>query len=378
MNKYFLTLCVFLCLSGSVLAQVPQAFQYQAVARNSNGKLISDQDIGVKISIANDPLNPTFIYAEEHTSKTNHYGLFSLEIGTGDPIGSALFSDINWANGNWYLTVAVDSTGGTSYTDIGEVKIISVPYSLYAEKAGSLSGPTDITLGDLTDVSTQGVSNEKVLKYDGTTWVAGNDLKDDADADPTNEIQTLSISGSDLAISSGNSVTIPGVPSGTMMMFCGPSANIPAGWLECDGASYIKSQYPELSAAIGIAWGGTGSTFNVPDMRGRFARGLDDGQGRDPDVTSRSASNSGGNTGDAVGSAQDDAFQGHFHGIQVMSGTGGGSNNWVAKGGGPAIPSFPIEAPTTMSIAGGGNLGVPRVAAETRPQNVNVIYIIKE
>jgi microcystin-dependent protein len=69
-----------------------------------------------------------------------------------------------------------------------------------------------------------------------------------------------------------------GVPVGTVVAFAGPSTNIPAGWLLCDGAvlnATTNPQYAQLFAAIGTAWGGTGVTsFNIPDLRGVFLRGV--------------------------------------------------------------------------------------------------------
>lgn len=66
-------------------------------------------------------------------------------------------------------------------------------------------------------------------------------------------------------------VTPNGVPAGTIVMFAGPSA--PDGWLLCDGALYSKSAYPALFAAIGTAWGESGDSFQVPDLRGRLPVG---------------------------------------------------------------------------------------------------------
>lgn len=97
------------------------------------------------------------------------------------------------------------------------------------------------------------------------------------------------------------------VPSGTVLPFAGASA--PAGWLICDGSAISRTTYPNLFAAISIAHGsGDGSTtFNIPDLRGRFMRGVDGTAGRDPDKTGRLAAASGGNTGNAVGSVQTNA-----------------------------------------------------------------------
>lgn len=126
-------------------------------------------------------------------------------------------------------------------------------------------------------------SDSKMLEYhDGTQWV------------PSNVGQT---------------------PIGTIVPFAGP--NLPAGWLRCDGATVIRVTYADLYTAIGNSWGsGNGSTtFHLPDLRGRFARGVDGGAGRDPDAASRTASNAGGNTGGNLGSVQADAALAHTHGI---------------------------------------------------------------
>lgn len=61
----------------------------------------------------------------------------------------------------------------------------------------------------------------------------------------------------------------PGVPVGSVTAFAGE--HVPAGWLLCDGATHSKAQYPALAAVLGAT--GTGTSFNVPDMRGRIPMG---------------------------------------------------------------------------------------------------------
>ena len=97
------------------------------------------------------------------------------------------------------------------------------------------------------------------------------------------------------------------LPSGVILAFS--SDNIPEGWLKCDGSIVSRTVYAALYAAIGDSCGnGDGSTtFHLPDYRGRFLRGTDDGSGRDPNAGSRTAMNSGGDTGDSVSSIQADA-----------------------------------------------------------------------
>jgi microcystin-dependent protein len=80
----------------------------------------------------------------------------------------------------------------------------------------------------------------------------------------------------------------------------------PDGWLLCDGHPVSRSTYAALFQAIGTLHGGGDgvNTFNLPDYRGRFQRGVDDGTGRDPNAATRYAANVGGVTGDVVGSIE--------------------------------------------------------------------------
>jgi microcystin-dependent protein len=152
------------------------------------------------------------------------------------------------------------------------------------------------------------------------------------------------------------------VPAGVIMPYGGTIA--PSGYLLCNGQAVSRVTYADLFAAVGTAFGsGNGSTtFNVPDLRGRFLRGLDGGAGRDPDAASRTAMNSGGNAGDNVGSVQDDQLESHTHNTTMY--------NEVNDSGDYAATTDSTGSPTDIvTSATGGN--------ETRPKNANVNFIIK-
>lgn len=102
---------------------------------------------------------------------------------------------------------------------------------------------------------------------------------------------------------------------GVVKMFAGATA--PTGYLECNGAAVSRTTYAALFTAIGVLHGqGNGSTtFNVPDMRGKFARGYDHGATNDPDAATRTAPTTGGSTGDAVGSIQGESVKAHGHAV---------------------------------------------------------------
>jgi len=126
-------------------------------------------------------------------------------------------------------------------------------------------------------------------------------------------------------------------------------SSAPTGWLECDGSAVSRATYAALFTAISTTWGtGDGSTtFNIPDMRGYFPRGYDNGRGID--------------TGRALASNQADAFAAHTHTID--GGNNGSSSSYVTRQSNTASPGI------TTSSAGG--------AAETRPVNVAIMFLIK-
>src|SRR5690606_9188794 len=74
---------------------------------------------------------------ETHNASTNANGLLSLVIGAGT-VQSGTFSSIDWGNGPYFIKTETDISGGTNYTLTGTQQLMSVPYALYAEKAGTV------------------------------------------------------------------------------------------------------------------------------------------------------------------------------------------------------------------------------------------------
>ena len=166
------------------------------------------------------------------------------------------------------------------------------------------------------------------------------------------------------------------LPSGMIVAYAG--AQPPAGWLPCDGRAVSRTTYAALYGVVGNTWGrgDATTTFNLPDLRGRFLRGVDGGAGHDPDASTRISINDGGNMGDMVGSLQRDAMQGHAHAIDqllLVGNTDGQGTARIAKSDQGSVP-FRI---TTNALISDGAHGVPQIAEETRPQNASVNYIIK-
>ena len=134
--KYFLFL-PFLALIGQVYAQAPQGFNYQGVARSTTGEPLANQNISVKTSILSGSQIGPLVYSENHTATTNQFGLFTLTIGSGSAVTTTTFSAIDWSSvESKFLKVEIDPLGGSNYTLTGSTQLLSVPYALYAAKAG--------------------------------------------------------------------------------------------------------------------------------------------------------------------------------------------------------------------------------------------------
>jgi hypothetical protein len=128
-------LLAILFLSKFTFSQAPQSIHYQGVARDAGGTIISSGSIGLKFEILQ---GATQVYSEEQSASPSAAGIFTAAIGTGTN-SSGSFSAINWSAGPYFIRVSLDETGGTSFTTVGTSQLRSVPYSLYAEKAGSVN-----------------------------------------------------------------------------------------------------------------------------------------------------------------------------------------------------------------------------------------------
>ena len=135
MKKLFTLLALTITLIAS--AQAPQGFNYQATVRNSAGALITNQNVLFKFNIMLNSQTSLPVYSETHQAPTDDLGQVNLVIGTGTPtIGT--FSSINWGNGTYYLGIELNT--GSGFVVMGTTQLFSVPYALYANTAGNITG----------------------------------------------------------------------------------------------------------------------------------------------------------------------------------------------------------------------------------------------
>jgi len=210
------------------------------------------------------------------------------------------------------------------------------------------------------------------------------------------------------------------VPVGTIVAYAGDSIDPPEGWLYCDGSSVSSLDYPDLYQIISTYFGdgvedgktggaGTGD-FNIPDLRGMFLRGADNGTGRDPDAGARVPLYHNGATGDNVGSSQSDEIESHDHTMNhdhdpfltegagehshsgsvtvpriTSTGTYDSEDGFYYYTNGVTSTNYPLNGSTSTVEDHSHQVDVPEYVGdtgntggnETRPMNVYVNFIIK-
>ncbi|MFC2138060.1 tail fiber domain-containing protein [Bacteroidota bacterium] len=193
----------------------------------------------------------SIVYSEIHYATTDEFGLVNLKIGLGSALSGA-FDKINWAKGNYYVKIEMDEDGGSNFKELGSTQLLSVPYALYAQSSGNLHYSNNkhcnkcydndkdstnelITFMSLQDnilkIAEGGDTNyldlsyldlpdedDQQLSYDSISYILYledggeinlSNLVNDADDDPTNEIQDISLDGNELSISNGSTLILP-------------------------------------------------------------------------------------------------------------------------------------------------------------------------
>jgi hypothetical protein len=214
LKKY---LFILILASGYILSfgqgSVPLGIHYQAVARDSYGKELSNKDIDVRFSIISDNPLGTVVYQELHSKvTTSKYGVFSLIIGHGTPTGGIFgeLSQITWSKAFHFLKVEVKFE--STFIDMGTMQFLAVPYALYAQKSlePGPQGPKGETgsqglQGKEGPAGAKGETGLQGLKGDtGPQGQQGLQGPKGEQGDPASDNQTLSFDGTNLSLSVGN------------------------------------------------------------------------------------------------------------------------------------------------------------------------------
>ncbi|MBO4751295.1 MAG: hypothetical protein J5526_00930, partial [Bacteroidales bacterium] len=206
MKRSLLALLAVL-MSLVAMAQAPQKMTYQAVVRDNNGQLVSNGNVGVRITIVRGSETGTEVYSQTETVHTNDNGLFTTMIGgTG-------FDAIDWGNGPYYLKSEVDPDGGTNYILTTTQQMVSVPYALHAGTVDSIIGGVNFTETDPIFNAWNKDYNDLINRPTIPTNVS--ELTNDAGyLTSFTETQVLSISNDTIYLTGGSYVKLPAGFSG--------------------------------------------------------------------------------------------------------------------------------------------------------------------
>jgi len=251
MKKILLSLALCLSAGLAAIAQVPQALNYQGVARNVSGTPLASTAIGLQLIIHDGTATGTVVYQETQNPTTNSFGLYNVQIGTGNVI-SGTFIGINWGSGNKYLEVGIDPAGGTSYTSAGIAQLVSVPYAIFANTADNANTAT--SAGTLTGTVTMGGDVTGTNASSTVVKLQGNSIS-----------ATTPTAGQRLTWDAGTSSWVPKTDNGTVDTIIA-GAGLSGGTITTSGTISMPN--------VGIA-GSYGSATQVPvittDAQGRVS-----------------------------------------------------------------------------------------------------------
>lgn len=324
MNKKNLLFMVLILMIGVISANT---FSVQGVLRDPLGKTVEDGSYSITLKLYDQNIGGTALWTEVQGSVGTSHGVFSIELGSVTSL-----SDIPFDTDYW-LGITVESDPEMS----PRLKILKSPYAMsvygsanefpslgnvgvgtHDPQAGlhivTFEGSDDLLKivsndGGSIEITSEGnmgvnvenpthpleisgnlrMRNGGALVFDDGSSLAsgyfggtaesilspGNALiTADSDSEGGGEIQF--INGSEVVATIDSDGRIQDKsgdvsPVGSVIMFAGSTA--PDGWLLCDGTLYSNSEYSDLYAAIGTSYGYSGSSFKVPDMRGKGPMG---------------------------------------------------------------------------------------------------------
>jgi hypothetical protein len=136
-NLTIIFVLIFLVSHG--FAQSPDMFRHQVIVRDATNNLVAEQALGVQVTLMKGSAPGTIVYQETFSQNSNANGLLNLTIGSGSVV-SGNFSNIDWADGPYYIETAIDPDNGTSYSIFSTSQFQSLPYAIYSNEAAFAEG----------------------------------------------------------------------------------------------------------------------------------------------------------------------------------------------------------------------------------------------
>jgi hypothetical protein len=195
LHIFFFSIITFtLLVSAKAQTVPPQLLRHQAILRDWGGQVYQFTNVSIKAGIYAGSVSGTPVWEETHSVITDATGLYVINIGGGTSTGAGSLSSFNlipWGSSSFYLKIAADYSGGTSYIDIGNAELLSVPYSFYSLSTGSYT----LSLNDLADADTAGAAIGNILKWNGTNWIPARDNHHDTVLFSYNSIPNWHLAG---------------------------------------------------------------------------------------------------------------------------------------------------------------------------------------
>ena len=180
-------------------AQSPNSFKYQTVVRDFSGNIMANHNVSFQFSILQGTASGSSVYTETHLVTTNEFGLVNLNIGAGST--SDDFSTIDWGNGPFFIKVELDENGGTTFSEMGTSQLLSVPYAMYANDVANKDDDDADPNNEFQTILKTG--NTVTLSNSGGSFT---DEVNDGDISSTNELQIMNFSNDTLYLDNGGQV----------------------------------------------------------------------------------------------------------------------------------------------------------------------------
>jgi hypothetical protein len=260
MTKSLLTLLLLVNVLVIYAQGPPALISYQAVLRDTQGSIVSNQEVSLEFAIRQDDPTGAIVFEENHPMvNTSTFGVFAVQIGAGIPTGVGQYTslyEINWALGAYFIEVRAVLPGQGLAEIIGVTQMLTVPYALHAATADAVMNETDgsVTNEIISDITFDGTNlifheGNNAFAYDVSSLLA----LVSGDNDSTNELITglYALDQNTLQINEGNYTTTGDV-----------SAISYATWSETEEAVYNTTQ------KVGV---GTPVPNSTLDVRGSQA-----------------------------------------------------------------------------------------------------------
>ncbi len=132
MNKIYSIISILLISTSALFAQVPDAINFQPIARDTSGEVMSNTAIQIRLTVLDGSETGTEIYQELRALTTNEYGSFSFQIGRdAEYVTIGVFTDIVWETGNKFLKIDYDPTNQFNWDlTLGTIEFATVPFHL--------------------------------------------------------------------------------------------------------------------------------------------------------------------------------------------------------------------------------------------------------